>query len=751
MNSIDDPEINFTLSQNDALGMPIPEHVFYQLIGFSFGQIVKSIPTSDNIVDQLFARLSTDVRKSIKNWLTHHPNIGVTLNWPREDVGLPFIAVITESEDETEDLSLLGDYGGTHVLGSLDVGPQQARQLFKTGLSNVTNVIIAADDPNMTLYMGAILRFIFLRNKDALTKMYDIHNLMVSQADLKWDERFLPTFAYMRMLSLRYKTFFDINVTEKTSVITSLELMVSALSAGAIVTSSVPDTHTGSASVIDVEPEPEPDPPESFMAVDAGQSNAIAFMDPTLVTVYSGLSSTDPRVKQIDKNAPAFNNPPAFTNEPATVGTTRDLGPRLLPIGGSYVANRGGSELSRMRELANRTVHTWFQGKLGIDGSSLITGWNQPSYPTGGPSLRDQTISNIQSWATIFGITNIADHLVLYWKQGEADTGQAYATILAALDAFFAYLRATLGNFYIVMLRLSNRNDKAGNYRAAQESFYSTTDRVAIVCADELALRDAAHYTDNSYATIGVKESDVTIPLINGTAPVLPMYVATGPFTISGSGATSTPVLPRHKAGDIIILWGSALGQNAYSLTVANGFVEGTASPQHDAGNSLNARGMYWWVRADQTTMDANGGQMPAPTVGDPVGDDFKIFAASIFRGCVATGNPIDAAQGSTAASSTSITFPTLNTNSDDCVIINFIAYRVDDPLQNPQVDGWTNGSLDGGVIVEHIDKDTNSGQGYGIGMACGYKADAGPVSATAATLGIAGTMVLFSIALKRA
>lgn len=228
-----DPTFNFTLSQNDARGMPVPEQAIYQLIGWALQQIVQTIGSADNVVDQLFARLNDKVRNQIKDWLVNHQNISITLNWPRDDVGLPFIAVITESEDEASDLDMLGDYAGVHTLGTLDPNTlQQSRQLYKIGLKNVTNIIIAADDPNMVLYLGALLRYIFLQNKLQLLAMYDMHDLMLSQKDLKWDERFLPKFTYMRMVTLTYSTYFDINITTKTSLITSLDLLVSTFETG---------------------------------------------------------------------------------------------------------------------------------------------------------------------------------------------------------------------------------------------------------------------------------------------------------------------------------------------------------------------------------------------------------------------------------------------------------------------------------------------------------------------------------------
>jgi len=481
---------------------------------------------------------------------------------------------------------------------------------------------------------------------------------------------------------------------------------------------------------------------EKWLLVMIGQSNDIGFMSASAQTFYgTDLTLSDPRGQIIDRNASAFANPPNFIDE-----GPRDLSPRSIALGGSYVSGTGGIELTEAREIMNRTPHTVYVGKMGIDGSSLITGWDNPAYPIGGTSLANLLLARIATWLTLFGVD--ANHIIIQFIQGEADTGQAYATILAALQSFLVTkLRGTYPNAYLALGRLSNKNDNIGNYRTAQESFYSITPNTTIFYNDDLGLRDAAHLTDNGYAQHGVYAADAVIPMMMATTPTSPRYIATGPFVIAGSGVGATPVLPKHLAGDIIIVWATALGNNAYTLTTANGFVEGTASPQHDGTNSLAARAQYWWVRADQPTMDANGGQMPAPVIGDVAGDDFKMFAASVYRGCVSSGNPINTAVGSTAPSGTAVVFPAITTTAPNCLVINYIAYRVDDPANASQVSGWSNPDI--APLTELIDKDTNSGQGFGMGKAVGFKAASGSVQATTATLGTASTMALLTVALK--
>lgn len=240
---IDDGDVNYAVTPNKGLGFNMPELVFAELIGFTFQQLRTQVQSPDNLIDQLFARLNADVRASIKTWIVEHPNLHIGLNYPQEDVAFPFIAIITEAEDEDENLAMLGDHGGYHVLGSLAGDATQGSvDVRKVGLSATTNVIVATDDTNLTMYLGALLRYVFLMNKDAFTRLHDVHNLRVSQSDLKWDESMTPQFCYMRALTLRYNSYFDINITTRVALIASLDLMVSTKETGVVVDVAVPNT-----------------------------------------------------------------------------------------------------------------------------------------------------------------------------------------------------------------------------------------------------------------------------------------------------------------------------------------------------------------------------------------------------------------------------------------------------------------------------------------------------------------------------
>jgi len=240
--------------------------------------------------------------------------------------------------------------------------------------------------------------------------------------------------------------------------------------------------------------------------------------------------------------------------------------------------------------------------------------------------------------------------------------------------------------------------------------------------------------TDDLGAT-GFVSHDISV-----SASTPPSYVAAGTATPASSVQSVTPPWPAGvQVGDIGIMVLSALGSNNYTLTDAQGFVEAPDSPQHLAGDDLNARLQVWWCRATSTTPSA-------PTIGDVV-DDAKIGIIFTVRGCVASGNPFDVTAGDAAAASTSIAVPGDTTTVAQCLIAAVVAHRVDS--NSAQITGWANAGLSS--VTERIDECTALGDGYGIGVATGVKATGGTFGNTTATLGVSKTQARWMGALKPA
>jgi hypothetical protein len=374
---------------------------------------------------------------------------------------------------------------------------------------------------------------------------------------------------------------------------------------------------------------------------------------------------------------------------------------------------------------------------MAISGSGLENNWVNPAYPSAGPSLYNQFVTFIQARMAQFEATELA---AIVWIQGEADCGESpdadnYRT---NLTTFFTNLRSVFGNFAIVLNRVTSRYDPAGGaspVRSHQEAFAALTSNTGIVYCDDLGMRDAAHFTDDGYATLGVRFAASVLATVNATAPASPRWLAAGPAIVAGSAQSLTPAWPAgHQAGDRAYLILSGLGTNNYTLATAAGFTEIADSPQRDPGNSLNARLHVWECVATSSAQ-------AAPTIADVASDDAKMAVIVVVRG----GSSLAATAGSAlGTAATAASAPGLTTTSANNLVVHILAPRIDSA--SSQADAWANASLTG--VTEQMDLSTLTGAGYGVSIATGYKAAAGAVSAASATLATASTQAAITLAI---
>jgi hypothetical protein len=220
MNPVDDPRLNFTVPQNIATGMRIPEFIFAQLISSAIGRVRNTVDTPASVVDKLFGFVPQKVRDQFKTWLRTTTNIFIDVSWPREGLTLPMIIVEPQSEDEDTSNTFLGDVAG-NVDNGLGLGTPKFATSYAIPEKHTANIYVATDDDRLTLMLYTLVKFILVSNKDKLTEWYDIHNLSVGGQVLAWDEEMLPTFGYYRLLTARYQCLFDWQGDEETALLIS--------------------------------------------------------------------------------------------------------------------------------------------------------------------------------------------------------------------------------------------------------------------------------------------------------------------------------------------------------------------------------------------------------------------------------------------------------------------------------------------------------------------------------------------------
>ncbi|HEX9184750.1 MAG TPA: LamG domain-containing protein [Burkholderiales bacterium] len=200
-----------------------------------------------------------------------------------------------------------------------------------------------------------------------------------------------------------------------------------------------------------------------------------------------------------------------------------------------------------------------------------------------------------------------------------------------------------------------------------------------------------------------------------------PAFQAAG-TAVTGTGAV-TPTWPPHQAGDVALLFVESAGGEAANLSTPAGFAAVPNSPQSTGAGTAGTRLTVYWARATSAAM-AN------PTVADPGN---HVYARILtYRGVIAAGNPWDATAGGVkAAASTSVSVAGVTTTVVNTRIVQAVAR--DNDSAAAAFSAQANANLTG--ITERDDAGTTSGNGGGLGIWDGSKANTGPTGNTTATV----------------
>ncbi len=233
---------------------------------------------------------------------------------------------------------------------------------------------------------------------------------------------------------------------------------------------------------------------------------------------------------------------------------------------------------------------------------------------------------------------------------------------------------------------------------------------------------------------------EVDVPSAAGE-PSLITYVGAGlgfGSTIgNGSGpVTDRPSLPSGwQVGDIWLLLVETANE---TVTTPSGWTEVAGSPQGTgtAGGSSSTRLTVFYRRAQA------GDTRP------DIADAGNHVACGLigFRGCTASGSPINASAGGVVGSaSTSVFLGGLTTTQPGCLIVQAAANATD--IASAEYSAWANASLES--VAQGSAGNTPEGNGGGTGSLYGIKTTAGVVSDGSATLAHASVQAWVTIALE--
>jgi hypothetical protein len=213
----------------------------------------------------------------------------------------------------------------------------------------------------------------------------------------------------------------------------------------------------------------------------------------------------------------------------------------------------------------------------------------------------------------------------------------------------------------------------------------------------------------------------------------MPTYIGAGALVArTGTGSANIPYPTGIQANDILVIVSEA----------SDGGIGAPPGWTQRANNTLGSSGTICSVAWKRAT----GSESGSFSVDDGGGViDHWMARMFCFRGAVTSGDPFNASSTSSSAASTSVTFPTVTTTADNCLILNCLTWADDDA--GPLAGAPTNASL--ANLTERADGGALNGNGGGIVLITGEKATAGAVSGTTLTLSSSSGQGRVTLALR--
>lgn len=244
------------MTPNGFVGNLFFEELLRQFLAYQFQEIQRDIAAPGvSFFDEMFARFGDDVRLQVKKWFSENKNIPFMINYPRDNMTIPMVCVVNESETEKSAEVYLGDHGGemlggSHsviassqlpptlygdIIGIPDNRPRATfgRQVVSIPESHTTKIYVATENPNATLYLYSVIKALILINKLDFDRSAGARNMKISGNDFDHKAELFPTFAIFKVLTLEYDMNFDVAL-ESTQTIGGVNVSFGAFVNGVV-------------------------------------------------------------------------------------------------------------------------------------------------------------------------------------------------------------------------------------------------------------------------------------------------------------------------------------------------------------------------------------------------------------------------------------------------------------------------------------------------------------------------------------
>ena len=201
-------------------GAMLPERVLQEVLKLGFD----ALKNDQTIFDDLLHKLDLDTRNDIKSFYSDN-DVAVRLNFPRDALKFPIVAIVNQSEDDDPNLALLNNhmdiqysYGSGNAVNYVGVGQKCNYQIY----------CLAGKDSNAVLWLTYIVKAILLVNINELHK-HGLHNISFTGRDITLREDLFTEFTYGRIVGVTCDTFFGVRLTEKVANTIQVRLLVTGV------------------------------------------------------------------------------------------------------------------------------------------------------------------------------------------------------------------------------------------------------------------------------------------------------------------------------------------------------------------------------------------------------------------------------------------------------------------------------------------------------------------------------------------
>lgn len=175
-----------------------------------------------DVLDDIFANHPEEMRAEARKFFTEN-SVEVVLNWPRESMKSPTIAIVNASDSEAVGNDTLGD-----VLEELEIADTDPTLTEYRGiaLNGTYQLLILTSDPRLTLYLSYIVFTLLVLNADSFQRG-GMHNIVLGGADLRFEEGLLPEWSNSRMVTLTCLHYHAVPVTERLLTLLNVDVRLS--------------------------------------------------------------------------------------------------------------------------------------------------------------------------------------------------------------------------------------------------------------------------------------------------------------------------------------------------------------------------------------------------------------------------------------------------------------------------------------------------------------------------------------------